>query len=114
MEILAPSGDRADITRARNFLGCVKYTANEMEHPTAQLSGGQKGKLLFLKLILEGCNVLLLDEPTQNLSPLSGPVIRGVLERYPGTILAVSHDRKLMETVFSRRCILDERGLREE
>lgn len=114
VEILAPSGDRADITRARNFLGCVKYTANEMEHPTAQLSGGQKGKLLFLKLILEGCNVLLLDEPTQNLSPLSGPVIRGVLERYPGTILAVSHDRKLMETVFSRRCILDERGLREE
>ena len=41
-------------------------------------------------------------------------MIRGVLERYPGTILAVSHDRKLMETVFSRRCILDERGLREE
>lgn len=112
VEFLAGQGGREEITRARNFLGCVNYTADEMEHSLRALSGGQKGKLLFLKLILDGCSVLLLDEPTQNFSPLSNPVLREVLGRYPGTILAVSHDRKFIREVCDRRYELTGEGLR--
>lgn len=111
VEFLAGDGGKEEITRARNFLGCVKYTAQEMERPIGGLSGGQKGKLLFLKLVLDGCNVLILDEPTQNFSPLSNPVLRSVLRRYPGTILAVSHDRKFITEVCEKRYELTRNGL---
>ena len=73
VDILAPSGHRDDITRARTLLGAMKYKAEEMEHPAAGLSGGQQAKLLFLAMVLNGANVLVLDEPTRNFSPLSAP-----------------------------------------
>ena len=60
----------------KTYLGSMKYTAEEQGHAVRELSGGQKAKLFFLKMILDGCNVLVLDEPTRNFSPLSGPVIR--------------------------------------
>lgn len=52
-----------------------KYTIDEMNHPMSELSGGQKAKVLLLKMSLSGADVLILDEPTRNFSPLSGPVI---------------------------------------
>ena len=51
---------------------------------------------------LDRCDVLLLDEPTRNFSPLSGPVIRRALREYGGTIISVSHDRKFIEEVCDR------------
>ena len=72
VDILAPSGHRDDITRARTLLGAMKYKAEEMEHPAAGLSGGQRAKLLFLAMVLNGANVLVLDEPTRNFSPQIG------------------------------------------
>ena len=47
----------------------MKYTPEEQEHTIQELSGGQKAKLFFLKMILDGANVLVLDEPTRNFSP---------------------------------------------
>lgn len=47
----------------------MKYTAQEMDHPAAQLSGGQKAKLFFLKISMQGSQVLILDEPTRNFRP---------------------------------------------
>lgn len=114
IEILAPSGRRDDITRARTLLGSMKYKAEEMEHPAAGLSGGQRAKLLFLAMVLEGANVLLLDEPTRNFSPLSAPVIRSVLSEFPGCIISVSHDRLYLEEVCDRVLELGPEGLREK
>lgn len=113
VEMLAPSGSREDVTRARTLLGAMKYKAEEMEHPAAGLSGGQRAKLLFLSMVLAGSNVLLLDEPTRNFSPLSAPVIRGVLAEYPGCILSVSHDRQYLRQVCTRLLELTPDGLRE-
>ena len=48
---------------------------------------------------LSDANVLILDEPTRNFSPLSGPVIRRMLSRYPGCIISVSHDRRYLSEV---------------
>ena len=96
---LAPSGRKEETTAARTYLGSMKFTADEMSHPVRDLSGGQKAKLLFLKMSLSGANVLLLDEPTRNISPLSGPKIRELLRAYEGCIISVSHDRKYIGEV---------------
>ena len=113
VEILAPSGHREDVTRARTLLGNMKYKAEEMEHPAAGLSGGQRAKLLFLSMVLNRDNVLVLDEPTRNFSPLSAPVIRAVLTAFPGAIISVSHDRLYLKQVCTRVLELTEKGLRQ-
>lgn len=113
IDILAPSGHHDDVTKARTLLGSMKYKTEEMEHPAGDLSGGQRAKLLFLAMVLNGSNVLILDEPTRNFSPLSAPVIRGVLAEFPGCIISVSHDRKYLEEVCDRVVELTEKGLRE-
>ena len=111
VELLAPSGNKEAVTRARTYLGSVRFTADEAESPVTRLSGGQKAKLIFVKMALEGYNVLLLDEPTRNFSPLSNPVIRRILKEFGGCIIAVSHDRKFIGEVCERVLRLTENGL---
>ncbi|WOO35377.1 ATP-binding cassette domain-containing protein [Anaerocolumna sp. AGMB13020] len=114
IEFLTTSGQKEDITKAFTYMGGMKFTRDEMEHTIGELSGGQKAKLILLKMILEGVEVLILDEPTRNLSPLSNPVIRGVLASYKGAIISVTHDRKYMEEVAEKLYKLTEKGLIEK
>lgn len=111
VDYLDTSGDKEERTRIRTYLGSLKITADEMDHPIAQLSGGQKAKVLLLKMSLSGANVLILDEPTRNFSPLSGPVIRKMLAEFPGAIISISHDRKYIEQVCEKVYRLTEEGL---
>ena len=104
-------GGKEDRTRIRTYLGALKYTADEMDHPIRELSGGQKAKVLLLKLSMSGANVLILDEPTRNFSPLSGPVIRKMLKEFPGAVISVSHDRKYLDEVCDKIYRLTENGL---
>ncbi len=97
--------------RIRTYLGSMKFSADEMAHPVSMLSGGQKAKLLLLKVSMQGCNVLLLDEPTRNFSPLSAPVIRAMLKDYGGAIISVSHDRRYIEEVCTEVYELTANGL---
>ena len=66
VEYLNTTGDKEEMTRIRTYLGALKYTADEMDHPIRELSGGQKAKVLLLKMSLSNANVLILDEPTRN------------------------------------------------
>lgn len=93
------SKNKEEITKSRMYLGNMKFTPEEMTGNIDNLSGGSKAKLILMKLVLDKCNVLLLDEPTRNVSPLSNPVIRKVLKEFKGTIISVSHDRKYIEEV---------------
>ncbi len=111
-EYLAPDGDKESVTKARIYLGSMKYTTEEMSHPVSDLSGGQRAKLLLLKAILNKSNVLLLDEPTRNFSPLSCPAVRQLLASFPGCILSVSHDRRYIEEVTPVLYTLTENGLK--
>lgn len=111
VEFLCAEGRSDEVSRVRTYLGSMKYTADEMAHPASALSGGQKAKLLFLKMSMAGCNVLILDEPTRNFSPLSNPVIRGMLREYGGTIISVSHDRKYIDEVCDTVYELTKTGL---
>ena len=111
VDFLDTSGDKEERTRIRTYLGSLKYTADEMEHPIRELSGGQKAKVLLLKLSMSKANVLILDEPTRNFSPLSGPVIRKMLREFPGAIISVSHDRKYLSEVCDKIYRLTPEGL---
>lgn len=111
VQFLHDRGDKERLTRARTFLGAAKFTTDEMEHAIGGLSGGQKAKLLLLMAILNGANVLLLDEPTRNLSPLSAPVIRDILKRFSGAVICVTHDRLLISALDARVLRLTEDGL---
>ncbi|MDU3177900.1 ATP-binding cassette domain-containing protein, partial [Anaerococcus sp.] len=74
----------------------------EMYRNISDLSGGQKAKLFFSKMNLDKAEVLVLDEPTRNLSPLSKPEINKALRDYKGAIIAVSHDRDFINEVFDK------------
>ena len=111
VEYLAPEGDVAAETKARTYLGSIRYSRQEMIHPIRELSGGQKAKLLLTKMMLDGVNVLILDEPTRNFSPISGPRVREALAEYQGTIISVSHDRKFLGQVCDKLYRFTEKGL---
>lgn len=99
VDFLNQSGSNEARTKIRTLLGSLRYTAQEMEHAITDLSGGQKAKILLLQMLLNGDNVLILDEPTRNFSPLSGGVIRDLLRNFPGAIISISHDRKYIAEV---------------
>jgi len=111
VDYLDKTGDKEERTRIRTYLGSLKYTPDEMEHPIRELSGGQKAKVLLLRMSLSGANVLILDEPTRNFSPLSGPVIRKMLREFPGAVISISHDRKYIEDVCNKIYQLNPNGL---
>lgn len=111
VDFLAPDRNKESVTEARIFLGSMKYTTDEMDHPIRALSGGQQAKLLLLRAILDRVDVLVLDEPTRNLSPLSAPAVRTLLKEFRGAILFVTHDRKLIEEAATRVLMLSEPGL---
>ncbi|MCI8395134.1 MAG: ABC-F family ATP-binding cassette domain-containing protein [Acutalibacter sp.] len=113
VEFLAKTGEKEEHTRIKTYLGSMKYTPEEFSHPVGELSGGQRAKLFFLKMILDGANVLVLDEPTRNFSPLSGPVIRGLLRDFPGAVISISHDRKYIRESCGRVLELAGQGLSE-
>lgn len=111
IDYLAPGGHRDDVTRASTFLGSIRFAREEMFHPIGELSGGQKAKLFLTKMMLEDSDVLILDEPTRNFSPLSGPQVRRVLRGYGGAIISVSHDRKFLYEVCDKVYTLTINGL---
>lgn len=114
LDFLAPNGSKDGITKARSLLGSMKFTREEMVSKMKELSNGTKAKLFLIKLVLDECNVLILDEPTRNVSPLSNPVIRKVLSEYKGTIISVSHDRKYINKVIDTLYTLTSNGLIKE
>lgn len=111
-DFLAPSNTKEELTKARMYLGNMKFTKEEMTGKIKDLSNGTKAKLFLIKLVLEKCNVLILDEPTRNVSPLSNPVIRSVLKEFQGAIISVSHDRLFLKEVIDHIYRLSEEGLK--
>lgn len=104
---------KEQLTRIRSLLGALHLTTDEMDYSIAKLSGGQKAKIVLLSLVLGGPNVLLLDEPTRNFSPLSAPEIRYMLKKFPGCLIMVTHDRLLIDEVADQVFELTPNGLNE-
>ena len=81
-----------------------------MNAPVKHLSGGQKAKISLLKLVLQNPPLILLDEPTRNLSPLSVGEIYEMLNGYQGAIFCITHDRNLIDSVFSDALVFTDDG----
>ena len=92
-------------TEIRSALACFLFTSDDVFKPISVLSGGEKARLTFAKLMLEKSDMLILDEPTNHLDSPSREVLEQALLAYEGTILAVSHDRYFIKKLATR--ILD-------
>ena len=86
-----------DSKRVRGILGRFLFSGDRVLQPVGTLSGGEKTRLALAKLVLAGPNVLVLDEPTTHLDPLSRDIIGEALGGYNGTIIAVTHDVEFVQ-----------------
>ena len=104
---------RLDQTEVRGALGKFLFTGDEVLMPIGTLSGGEKGRVALTKLMLRKDNLLLLDEPTNHLDMDSREVLEDALADFPGTILAISHDRYFINRFATKVIVLEENGLKE-
>jgi ATPase subunit of ABC transporter with duplicated ATPase domains len=86
----------------RGLLGQMLFPRDDAEKRTDVLSGGEAARLIFCKLMLQKPNVLVLDEPTNHLDLESINALNIALQRYPGTVLLVTHDEDLIDEVATR------------
>lgn len=103
-------GDVAEYSEICTFLGSMNFTYDEMRRHPNQLSGGQRAKLYLTQMMRDEAEVLVLDEPTRNLSPFSSAELRSTLKEYRGAVIAVSHDRVFIEDVFDEVYELSDKG----
>ena len=89
-------------TQVRNALAAFLFRGEDVFKPVGNLSGGEKGKLMLVKLMMRRDNVLLLDEPTNHLDMPSREVLESSLEGFEGTMLFVSHDRYFINRIANR------------
>ena len=104
---------RLDQTEVRGALGLFLFTGDEVLMPISTLSGGEKGRVALTKLMLRKDNVLLLDEPTNHLDMDSREVLEDALADFPGTIIAISHDRYFINRFATKVVVLTQDGLLE-
>jgi len=104
---------RLDQTEVRGALGLFLFTGDDVLMPISTLSGGEKGRVALTKLMLRKDNLLLLDEPTNHLDMDSREVLEDALQGFPGTILAISHDRYFINRFATKVCVLEGGGIRE-
>ncbi len=93
-------GDDDLIVRAT--LGQLLFSGDEQKKPVKVLSGGEKQRMLAGRLVLAMPNVMLLDEPTNHLDMESIESLNGALDKYPGTLVFVSHDREFVSSLATR------------
>jgi ATP-binding cassette subfamily F protein 3 len=100
-------------TQIRNTLALFLFSGDDVYKNVKQLSGGERGRVMLAKLMLAGNNFLLLDEPTNHLDMASKEVLEESLKDYPGTILAISHDRYFLNKIVNRILLLEDTGVTE-
>ncbi len=97
-------------TEIRNALAAFLFRGEDVFRPVGLLSGGERARVLLLKLMLARDNLLLLDEPTNHLDIASREALEEALSGYDGTLLIVSHDRYFINRMASRVLRLTETG----
>ncbi len=90
------------ITDVRNALAGFLFKADDAFKLISELSGGERARLMLLELMLKRANFLLLDEPTNHLDIKSREMLESALEKYQGTIFAISHDRYFINKLSTR------------
>ena len=95
-----PAG--SDEQLLRGTLGRMLFSRDDSEKSVKVVSGGEEGRLLFGKLVLQQPNVMVMDEPTNHLDMESIEALNLALENYPGTLIFISHDREFVSSLATR------------
>ncbi|MEN8148303.1 MAG: ATP-binding cassette domain-containing protein [Planctomycetota bacterium] len=111
------SGGGSTVTvngRTRNIIGYLRdflFTEDQVKSPARVFSGGERNRLLLARLFARPSNVLVLDEPTNDLDVETLSVLEDLLADYAGTILIVSHDRELLDHVVTSTLVIGDGGV---
>jgi ATPase subunit of ABC transporter with duplicated ATPase domains len=95
----------------RGFLGRMLFSGDDAMKSVSVLSGGERARCMFARMMLTQANVLILDEPTNHLDLESIESLNTGLEKFPGTALFTSHDHKLIQTVANRIIEITSKGI---
>ncbi len=103
----------ADELTRRKLLGSFLFTNDEVFQPIASLSGGEKARVLLCSLVLQPCNFLVLDEPSNHLDLDTQQILLEALQDFSGCVLFTTHDRYLLEQLASKIVLLEKDDLAE-
>ncbi len=92
--------------KVRNRLGAFLFTGDDVFKLCADLSGGQRNRLMLCRLVLAEPDLLVMDEPTNHLDITSREMFEGALNDYTGTIIVVSHDRYFLDCVVDKLLVV--------
>ncbi len=106
METISPGSDWVELAGGRkhvmSYLGDFLFPPRRAQSPVRMLSGGERNRLLLARLFAKPANVLVLDEPTNDLDIESLELLEAALQDYDGTLLLVSHDRAFLDNVVTQ------------
>ncbi len=102
-------GDDEQVVRGQ--LGRMLFSAGDIKKSVKVISGGEQGRMLFGKLMMQFPNILLLDEPTNHMDMESIEALNLALENYEGTLIFVSHDRQFVSSIATRIIEITDQGL---
>lgn len=113
-ETISPGSEWVDIGGQRKhiiaYMGDFLFPPRRVNVPVSSLSGGERNRLLLARLFALPANLLVLDEPTNDLDIDSLEMLEQTLSTYPGTIILVSHDRRFLDNVVTEVLVPDEHG----
>ncbi len=100
-----------DEQAVRAVLGRMLFSQDDINKSVKKISGGEQGRMLFGKLMMQQPNILVMDEPTNHLDMESIESLNLALENYPGTLIFVSHDREFVSSLATRIIELSASGI---
>jgi len=113
-ETIAPGSDWVEVNGQRkhvmSYLGDFLFAPERARSPVKSLSGGERNRLLLARLFAKPANVLVLDEPTNDLDIDTLELLEELLEEYTGTVFLVSHDRTFLDNVVTQVIVAEGEG----
>jgi len=114
LETIAPGSDWVEVNgqrkHAMSYLSDFLFAPERARSPVKTLSGGERNRLLLARLFAKPANVLVLDEPTNDLDIDTLELLEELLEDYPGTVFLVSHDRMFLDNVVTQVIVAEGEG----
>ncbi len=104
-------GEDDDEQAIRSVMGRLLFSKQDSKKSVKVISGGEQGRMLFGKLMLQKPNILLMDEPTNHLDMESIESLNLALENYDGTLFFVSHDREFVSSLATRIIEMTPKGI---
>jgi len=114
MDVINPGSEWIEIGGERkhvmSYLGDFLFAPARAKSPVSSLSGGERARLLLARLFARPANILVLDEPTNDLDIETLELLEELLQDYPGTVLLVSHDRSFLDNVVTQTIVSEGNG----